>query len=117
MFPKQGDIVMCDAEPHSGNEIGGHDPSQGNIRRPFLVLSREGFNKATGTFYGMAITHVHRDAYNRLAIVDFATKINGDLLLNKVPQYSFKSRNSKVIGHIADKSILDQALRIFLQAF
>lgn len=117
LYPKQGDIVMCDAEPHAGHEIGGHNPSKGNIRRPFLVLSNNNFNRATHLVHLMAITHVHRSSPFRLPIDDYANKINGDLLLYETPEYSFEARHGKILGHISDKQLFEKALTIFLQSF
>ena len=31
-FPNKGDVIIADAEPHAGHEMGGHNPSKGNIR-------------------------------------------------------------------------------------
>jgi len=36
-FPKKGDIIIADAEPHAGHEMGGHNPKKGNIRRHYVV--------------------------------------------------------------------------------
>ena len=27
-FPKKGDIIIADAEPHAGHEMGGHNPKK-----------------------------------------------------------------------------------------
>ena len=54
-YPKQGDFVFMDAEPHAGHEIGGHDPENQNDRRPYLVLSKEVFNYKTGS---VSYTHL-----------------------------------------------------------
>lgn len=42
-YPKQGDFVFMNAEPHASHEIGGHDLKNNNCRRPYLVLSRKSF--------------------------------------------------------------------------
>ncbi len=116
-YPKQGDLVYMDSEPHAGHEIGGHDPKNGNIRRPFLVLSREAFNMKTGLVHAMAITSQHRKSVFRERIIDFASGINGDLLLTQIPEYDFKARNGKIVGHISDQSILEDVLDKFISEF
>ncbi|MGN1271671.1 type II toxin-antitoxin system PemK/MazF family toxin [uncultured Lactobacillus sp.] len=116
-YPKQGDLVFMDAEPHSGHEIGGHDPKKKNIRRPFLIMSQASFNQKTGMCYAMAITSKHRARNTRLEILDFASKIHGDLLLYQVPEYDFISRNCEIVGHIKDEALFNEAKEVFLQIF
>lgn len=116
-YPKQGDFVYLNAEPHAGHEIGGHDPENGNTRRPFLILSRNVYNQKTHSVYAMAISSKHRKNIFRRRIVDFETGINGDLLLTKVPQYDYVARQGEVIGHIKDQDLFDEVLEIFLQSF
>ncbi len=43
-FPKKGDVIIADAEPHSGHEMGGHDPRKGDIRRHYVVMSTNEYN-------------------------------------------------------------------------
>lgn len=116
-YPKQGDFVFMSAEPHSGHEIGGHDAKAGNVRRPYLILSRESFNANTGLVYAMAITSKVRESPIRERIVDVESKINGDLLLTRVSQYDFHARDGKIIGHIKDQDKLEKVLAIFKQIF
>ena len=116
-YPKHGDFVFMSAEPHAGHEIGGHDSQDGNIRRPYLVLSRESFNSNTGLVYAMAISSKVRESPVRERIVDLESGINGDLLLTRVPQYDFHARDGKIIGHIRDQSKLEKILDIFKQIF
>lgn len=107
----QGDIIIIDAEPHAGKEIGGHNPKQGNIRRPFIVLSNYNYNRLTHLVQVMPITHVHKESPLRLRIVDYATKINGDVLTHQLPMYSFEARHGEVIGHLNDTAMLRELLR------
>lgn len=116
-YPKQGDFVFMDSEPHRGHEIGGHDPNNGNIRRPFLVLSGNVYNEKTGLVYAMAISSKHRESPFRKRIIDYETGVNGDLLLSKVPQYDYMERHGEIIGHIKDKNLFEEILDIFLQIF
>lgn len=109
----QGDLIVVDA----GHEMGGHNPDDNNIRRPFLVMSRNSYSDKSGLVIGLAITHVHRDSPFRFSIVDFDSKINGDALLLQLLSYDFLARHGKVIGHIHSerqfKSILSQVQNIF----
>ena len=117
IYPKQGDFVFMSAEPHAGQEIGGHNLTQGNIRCPFLILSRESFNSRTGLVYAMAITSKHRKSPIRERIVDIESGINGDLLLTRVPEYDFNAREGEIVGHIKDYAKLEKVLSIFKQIF
>lgn len=113
----QGDIIMIDAEPHAGHEMGGHNPEKGNIRRRYLVVSRSQYNSKSGLVIGLAITHIHRDSPYRFPVVDFASKTNGDALLFQLLSYDFLARHGEIIGHISASSefdnILDQVRNIF----
>ena len=50
-YPKKRDIVIIDAEPHSGKEYGGHDPKNKNISpslikklwKTFISLTKSSF--------------------------------------------------------------------------
>lgn len=116
-YPKQGDFVFMDAEPHKGHEIGGHDPESYNIRRPYLVLSKHDFNYKTGLVHVMAISSKVRRSPFRERIVDFSSGINGDLLLTQIPEYDFKARKGKIVGHITDEDKLEKIIDIFLSEF
>lgn len=107
----QGDIIIIDAEPHAGKEIVGHNPKQGNIRRPFIVLSNYNYNRLTHLVQVMPITRVHKESPLRLRIVDYATKINGDVLTHQLPMYSFEARHGEVIGHLNDTAMLCELLK------
>lgn len=106
----QGDIIMIDAEPHAGHEMGGHDPENGNIRRRYLVVSRKEYNNKSGLVIGLAITHVHRDSPFRFPIVDFESGTNGDALLLQLLSYDFLARHGKVIGQIRKSKGFDELL-------
>lgn len=113
----QGDIIIIDAEPHAGHEMGGHDPQKGNIRRRFSIVSRDVYNARSGLVIGLALTHVHREDPFRFPVVDFASRTNGDALLLQLLSYDFLARKGKVIGHIHDvaqfENILTQVQNIF----
>lgn len=117
----QGDLILIDAEPHAGHEMGGHNPqnNNNNIRRPFLVMSRSDYSHKSGLVVGLAITHVHRDSPFRFSIADFESKVNGDALLLQLLSYDFIARHGEVIGHVHSqrqfKTILKQVQNIFLE--
>ncbi|QIA88701.1 type II toxin-antitoxin system PemK/MazF family toxin (plasmid) [Lactobacillus johnsonii] len=116
-YPKQGDFVFMDAEPHAGHEIGGHDPENQNDRRPYLVLSKEAFNYKTGLVHAMAISSKVKESPFRERIIDFESGINGDLLLTQIPEYDFEARRGEIVGHIKDQGKLDRVLAVFLSEF
>ena len=94
----QGDIIMIDAEPHAGHEMGGHDPEKGNIRRRYLI--------------GLAITHNHiTDDPFRFYVLDYASHTNGDALLFQMLSYDFIARHGKIIGHIKESTEFDNLLQ------
>lgn len=108
----QGDIIMVDAEPHAGHEMGGHDPKQGNIRRRFLIVSRHQYNEKSGLVIGLAITHNHIENNPfRFYVLDFPSKTNGDALLFQMLTYDFIARHGKVIGHISPSAEFDELLK------
>lgn len=55
-FPEQKDIVIIDAEPHSGKEYGGHSPEAGNVRRHMVVVNSSSYTRATSMILAMTIT-------------------------------------------------------------
>ena len=116
----QGDIIMVDAEPHAGHEMGGHNPEQDNIRRRFLVVSRHQYIKKSGLVIGLAITHNHiqNDPF-RFYVLDYSSKTNGDALLFQMLTYDFIARHGKVIGHIQPSTkfgnLQKQVQNIFLK--
>ena len=108
----QGDIIMLDAEPHAGHEMGGHDPEKGNIRRRYLVVSRHAYTKKSGLVIGLAITHNHiTDDPFRFYVLDYASHTNGDALLFQMLSYDFIARHGKIIGHIKESTEFDNLLQ------
>lgn len=110
-FPKKGDVVIADAEPHSGHEMGGHAPREGNIRRHYVVMSTNEYNEATHMFIGMPITTSDKYANNRryLPILingNGNTGVKGYIVLWQLQNFDFESRNGKVINHV-DLKLLD----------
>ncbi|WP_054680387.1 type II toxin-antitoxin system PemK/MazF family toxin [Lacticaseibacillus sharpeae] len=105
-FPKQGEVLMIDAEPHAGKEFGGHDPQSGNIQRPFIVLSKSGYNKSTGMIIGMVTTTTDDPAmsellYMRVPERGVAGKLHGRVVLWQLPNFDFKARHARVTGRVS----------------
>jgi len=113
----QGDLILIDAEPHAGHEMGGHNPKENNIRRPFLVMSRNSYSNKSSLVVGLAITHIHRESPFRFSVIDFQSGINGDALLLQLLSYDFIARHGEIIGQIHTqkqfRKILSQVQNIF----
>lgn len=105
--PKQGDLIMIDAEPHVGHEEGGHDPAVGNIRRPFVVISKTQYNAYTGMIIGMPITSKLRNGPMYVPIADIANGIHGSIVTYQMPNFDFEGRHGKIIGHLQPKIVKD----------
>jgi len=113
-FPKQGDIIWIDAEPHASHEYGGHD-SKDNIRRPMLVISSDTYNKRTGMINGFPITsRVPKDFYASLKFKN--DKVHGYIILSNLLGYDFSARHGKVVSHV-DKVLKEQALSAIRDIF
>ena len=114
-FPKKGDVIIADAEPHSGHEMGGHDPRKGNIRRHYVVMSTNEYNEATHMFIGMPITtsnkYENNPRYLPILINGNAnTGVKGYIVLWQLQNFDFESRNGKIINHV-DRKLLDSLQR------
>ncbi|WHS05265.1 type II toxin-antitoxin system PemK/MazF family toxin (plasmid) [Ligilactobacillus salivarius] len=108
IYPKKGDIVIIDAEPHSGKEYGGHDPKQGNNRRHMVVVSSDDYNKATGMILGMPITTSLRYENNPrympiLKSGNVMDGVKGYIALWQLQNFDFKSRNGIIINSLTPK--------------
>ncbi len=107
-YPERGDIIIIDAEPHSGTEYGGHDSSAGNIRRRMVVVSSTEYNKATHMIVGMPITTSNRyynDPQYKMILVNGEdyTGVKGYVALWQLQNYDFDSRNGRVINKVSKK--------------
>lgn len=97
-FPKQGDLIWIDAEPHAGHEYGGHEPTN-NIRRPMLVTSSESYNRITGMVAGFPITsQIPADFPTALKIK--TAKIQGYAVLSSLLGYDFDARHGEVVAQV-----------------
>lgn len=115
---EQGDIVFADAEPHSGHEIGGHNPNEENIRRPFVVISKKSFNRVSGVAFCIPITHkVYKNRPGFIPYIDIDSRIKGSLIIFKPVVYDLASRNAEVIGHINDEKLLKKLLSYMKECF
>ncbi|MFD1550136.1 type II toxin-antitoxin system PemK/MazF family toxin [Levilactobacillus fuyuanensis] len=103
-YPKQGDLVWIDAEPHAGHEYGGHNAIS-NIRRPMLIISGDVYNERTGMVVGFPITSVVPDGFPAGLKLE-NTEIHGIAVLSNVLGYDFAARNGEIVDHVS------KALRI-----
>lgn len=114
ILPNKGDIVIVDAEPHAGHEMGGHDPSTNNIRRHYVVMSTSSYNYATKMFIGLPITTADYSNNPRYMpiLVNGAdgSGVKGYVVLWQLQNFDFIARNGKVVNHLNQKKI-DQLQR------
>lgn len=112
-FPKQGDIIMIDAEPHTGHEYGGHNANKGNIRRPMIVLSKSSYNANTGMVMGMLLTSAQRKFAPQMykPFADAESGVHGHIVLWQVPNFDHIARHAKTVGHV-DEGTLQELIQI-----
>lgn len=108
-IPKQQDIVVIDAEPHSGREYGGHNPKTGNIRRHMVVVSSTDYNQATGMIIGMPITTNNKYANKPMfmpILINGAngTGVKGNIVLWQLQNFDFNARNGVIVNRIDNRS-------------
>lgn len=115
---EQGDIIFADAEPHSGHEIGGHNPQEKNIRRPFVVISNKSFNRVSKLAFCIPLTHeIYENRPGFIPYVDLKNKIRGSLIIFNPVVYDLTSRNAEVIGHIQDDKLLKKLIAYMKECF
>lgn len=107
IYPKKGDVIVANAEPHAGHEMGGHNPLKGNIRRHYVVMSATEYNKATHMFLGMPIT-TSNYANNARYMPILINGANGDgvkgyISLWQLQNFDYDARNGKIVNHVSDK--------------
>ena len=109
LFPRQGDIIYIDVEPHSGHEYGGHSPQTGNVRRPMIVLSSDEYNAHTGMLVGMVVTSTNRhlDPALHQQFMDLTSGVHGQIVMWQIPNYDYVSRHAEIKGHVSDKLLQD----------
>lgn len=105
IFPKQGDVVVVDAEPHAGHEMGGHNPRSGNIRRHYVVVSSTAYNSATHMFVGMPVTTINRSGNARyLPLLINGSKrdgVKGYVVLWQLQNFYYEARRGKVVNSVS----------------
>lgn len=108
-LPKKGDIVIADAEPHAGHEMGGHNPSANNIRRHYVVMSTTSYNFATRMFIGLPITTIDHSGNSRYMPIlingSNGSGVKGYVVLWQLQNFDFIARHGKVVNHINQKKI------------
>jgi len=109
--PLKGDIIVIDAEPHSGREYGGHESKTGNVRRHMVVMSGDKYNKATGMILAMPITTSDRykgnPQYYQLLIMGGNVGVKGYVALWQLQNFDFESRNGIIINRISQRQYSD----------
>lgn len=109
ILPNKGDIIIADAEPHAGHEMGGHAPSKNNIRRHYVVMSTSAYNHATNMFIGLPIT-TSNYSNNPKYMPILVNGSNGDgvkgyIVLWQLQNFDFVARHGKVVNHLDQKKI------------
>ncbi|MDV7758001.1 type II toxin-antitoxin system PemK/MazF family toxin [Liquorilactobacillus mali] len=108
-FPEQKDIVIVDAEPHSGREYGGHAPQTGNVRRHMVVMNSDSYTRATGMILAMPITTSSRYKSNPrylpiLLAGGYKDGVKGYIALWQLQNFDYVSRNGEIVNQISDKT-------------
>lgn len=108
-FPEQRDVVVIDAETHSGREYGGHNKQAGNIRRHMVIMSSSSYTQATGMILGMPITTAEKYANNPryfpiLLNSGSENGVKGYIALWQLQNYDFNSRNGKIVNQIPEQT-------------
>lgn len=107
-MPKQMDVIVIDAEPHSGKEYGEHNPTIGNTRRHMVVMSDSGYNEATGMVLAMPITtspkYKNKPEYYPILIMGGEeTGVKGYVVGWQLQNFDYRTRNGKVVNKITAK--------------
>ena len=112
IYPKKGDVIVTDAEPHSGHEMGGHNPKIGNVRRHYVVMSTTDYNQATHMFIGMPITtstkYEDNPRYMPILIPgQSGTGVKGYIVLWQLQNFDFYARNGVIVNRVSDSFFSD----------
>ncbi|MCV3741382.1 type II toxin-antitoxin system PemK/MazF family toxin [Lentilactobacillus hilgardii] len=107
-FPKQKDVVVVDAEPHSGREYEGHSKKSGNARRHMVVASSSAYSRATGMILAMPIMtadkYVSNPRYLPILISGGSDDgVKGYIALWQLQNFDFVSRNGTIVNQITDQ--------------
>ena len=108
-FPNKGDVIIADAEPHAGHEMGDHNPSKGNIRRHYVVMSTTAYNQATHMFIAMPITtanYANNARYMPILINGSdGTGVKGYIVLWQLQNFDYAARNGRIVNHVSNKTL------------
>lgn len=108
-FPHKGDVIIADAEPHAGHEMGGHNPQQNNIRRHYVVMSTSAYNAATKMFIGMPITtsnYQNNPRYLPILINGSnGTGVKGFVVLWQLQNFDYQARNGRVVNRVSSRTL------------
>lgn len=108
-FPRKGDVIIADAEPHAGTEMGGHNPKQGNIRRHYVVMSNTPYNRATRMFIGMPITTTNHAGDSRFMPIlingSRGDGVKGYVVLWQLQNFDFVARHGRVVNRVNDATL------------
>lgn len=111
LIPQKGDIVVIDAEPHSGKEFGGHDKLSGNVRRHMVVMSSKEYNSSTGMILAMPITtserYKNQPGYYPILILGGKNGVKGYIALWQLQNFDFESRNGTIVNKINQQQYND----------
>lgn len=115
-FPQKGDIIIADAEPHAGHEMGGHNPKVGNIRRHYVVMSTTDYNGATGMLIALPVTtanYVNNPRYMPILINGVnGASVKGYVVLWQLQNFNFKARNGVIVNHVSAKVLKELQLYV-----
>lgn len=107
-YPRQGDIIYIDLEPHFGHEYGGYEPNLGNVQCPMIVLSGSSYNKETGMVSGMVVTSKDfPDApdFPYQSIINVPSHVKGTIVKWYVPMFDYGARHGRVVGRVSEKEL------------
>lgn len=101
-IPKQGDLVALDFDPQASYKK--------KDRRPALVVSKEAFNKGTGTAICCPISNADWKMPFHVSIAG-RTSLTGFVMCEQVKSLDFRSRGVKLIEQ-APRDVLEDVLSI-----
>lgn len=108
-YPNKGDVIIADAEPHAGHEMGGHNPQQNNIRRHYVVMSTSAYNEATKMFIGMPITtsnYQNNPRYLPILINGSGgTGVKGFVVLWQLQYFDYQARNGRIVNRVSSRTL------------
>ncbi|MDR0899330.1 MAG: type II toxin-antitoxin system PemK/MazF family toxin [Lactobacillaceae bacterium] len=98
---EQGKIYWVDAEPHSGREQGGHNPMSGNVRRPVVVVSNDGYGKT-----GMAIVFpITLNQTKSRYLMPINLKKPSQVILSQILGYDMVARRAEEYSQITSQQL------------